>query len=145
MKTSDRLFSIEELSSLTGFKKRTIRYYIQKEIVDAPEGMGKGAVYTYLHLEQLLALKKWKSAGLSLDRIRELIRSQDQLNDSDSYLPPVPKKNTGHIEVWSHIHLNQGAELHIEPTQSGLSPEQIRSLCQEIIKVFEQIKSEESS
>lgn len=145
MKTSDRLFSLDELSSLTALKKRTIRYYIQKGLVDAPEGTGKGAVYTLQHLEQLLTLIRLKSSGLYLDRIRELIKDPEQPSHSESYLYPVPRKNIGHVEVWSRIHLNHGVELNIEPIQAGLNPEQINFLCQEIMKMLETSKKRENA
>ena len=36
-------FSLEELSELTGISRRTIRFYIQKGLMNGPEGEKRGA------------------------------------------------------------------------------------------------------
>ena len=41
-----RKFTIDELAGLTELPPRNVRYYIQKGLVDRPEGIGKGAYYT---------------------------------------------------------------------------------------------------
>ncbi len=73
--------------------KRTVRYYIQKGLVDRPEGVGKGAFYSHTHLEQLLAIRKWKTAGLSLERIQDILATEKEGGDGDQlYHRPCPKK-----------------------------------------------------
>jgi len=140
MKKDQNTFSLEELCTLVEMNKRKIRFYMQKGLVDRPEGTGKGAHYTHRHLEQLLIIRKWKSAGLSLDRIQELMIDDDQLSEP---VPPPRRKQTGDIEVWSHLYIQDGIELHFESQRSNLTPEQVRALCREIMKQFEKIKSEE--
>ena len=49
-------FSLEELSELTGISRRTIRFYIQKGLMNGPEGEKRGAYYTTEHLEDLLRI-----------------------------------------------------------------------------------------
>jgi DNA-binding transcriptional MerR regulator len=56
--------------------KRTVRYYIQKGLVDRLEGVGKGAFHSRSHLEQLLSIRKWKAAGLSRERIQEILTGE---------------------------------------------------------------------
>ena len=74
MKT--KKFTIDEICALVEMNKRTVRYYIQKGLVDRPEGIGKGAFYSHAHLEQLLAIRKWKAAGLSLERIQDILTGE---------------------------------------------------------------------
>lgn len=143
MKNTNKTFTLEELSPLVEMNKRKIRFYIQKGLVDKPEGTGKGAYYTHRHLEQLLTIRKWKEAGLSLERIEELLGYTDQTADLVRPIPPPRPKKTGSVEVWSHIYIEDGVELHIDPHRSGLSPEQIRALSQEILKLYENILSKE--
>ena len=64
MKNNRNKFNIDELCSLVEMNKRRVRFYIQKGLVDKPEGIGKGAYYTHVHLEQLRAIRKWKDGGL---------------------------------------------------------------------------------
>ena len=52
---------------------RTVRYYIAQGLLDRPEGEKRGAHYLRRHLEQLLLVRRWTDAGLSLERVRELI------------------------------------------------------------------------
>lgn len=91
MKQSDRTFNLDELSSLTEQSKRTIRYYIQIGLLDKPTGVGRGSHYTTQHLNQLLEIRKWQQAGLSLERIQELLRDQDDVG----LVPPKPARKPG--------------------------------------------------
>jgi len=142
MVRQEKKLTINELCSLVGMTRRKVRYYIQKGLVDRPEGVGKGAFYSHSHLEQLLSIRKWKAAGLSLERIQEILTGEKDVYHSDKpFLPPLPKKQ-GSIEVWSHIYLDDGIEIHIEPKRAGLSPERVRVLFREILNLYKKIKEE---
>ena len=78
MKVEGPKFSIDELCALVEMNKRKIRYYIQKGLLDRPEGTGKGAFYTHRHVERLIGIRKWKDAGLSLERIQELFGDKQE-------------------------------------------------------------------
>ena len=128
-------FSLDELCALVELPKRRIRFYMQRGLVDKACGSSRGSYYTEEHLNQLLTVRKWQEAGLSLDRIAELIRSDGLIEI------PVPKPKPGSIKVWSHIHLSPGVELHIEPGMSGLTPEQIREMSMAMTSLLDAIKS----
>ena len=133
----DRRFSLDELTTLAGLPRRTVRYYIQQGLVDRPAGGGtRAAYYTPRHLEQLLTIGKWSQAGLSLDRIRELLRGE---------APPLPPPPRGTVEVRSHLLISEGVELVIEPGRAGLTPEQVRRLFREVLQRFESITSEDEA
>jgi len=100
MKNEMKEFTLNEICALVEMNKRTVRYYIQKGLV---EGVGKGAYYTHAHLEQLLAIRKWKAAGLTLERIQEILGSEKDAYQSDRPLPPPILKKQGSVEVWSHM------------------------------------------
>ena len=116
-------FGIDEIGALAELPRRTVRYYIQTGLVDPPEGAGRGARYARRHVEQLLQVRKWQLAGLSLERIAEIMRRPD----ADAPLPPAPRR-PGTVEVWSHLVVADGVELVIEPGRARLSPEQVRAL-----------------
>lgn len=143
MKKEQKTFSLEDLCTLVEMSKRKVRFYMQKGLVDRPEGVGKGAFYSHRHLQQLLTIRKWKTAGLSLERIQDLILDSEPSQEEAFPIPPPRRKRTGDVEVWSHLYIQDGIELHIEPQRSNLTPEQVRALCQEIVKQFEKIQSEE--
>jgi len=143
MKNKDKNFVLDEICALVEMNKRTVRYYIQKGLVDRPEGIGKGAFYRYTHLEQLLAIRKWKVAGLSLDRIQDILAHEKNGGTMEQPVPPPLPKIQGTVEVWSHMHVGDGIELHIEPRRSGLNPEQVRDLFKEIMSIVNKIRKEQ--
>ncbi len=131
-------FSLDELCTLTDLTKRTVRYYVQIGLVSRPEGETRAAKYSSQHLEQLLLVKKWTAAGVSLDRIRELLQGGSA---------PVPERGRvpGSIEVCSHLHVAQGVELVIEPTRAGLTPEQLRHFVRAVMSAYEQINQDSTT
>ena len=126
--------SFEELATLAGLPGRTVRYYIQRGLVDRPIGAGRGAHYSGKHLEQLLMVRKWTDAGVSLERILDIASSPDQ--------PPPRRSRQGEISVRSHIALVPGIELVIAPEESGLTPNQVRCLTQRILEVCRDVAAD---
>jgi len=127
-------FSLEELASLAGVTARTVRFYIQQGLVSRPEGAKRGAFYLQRHLEQLLAIRRWTDAGLSLERIRELVAG------APDDPPPRPAK-PGSVEVWSRVTLADGLEVHLEPGRAGLSPEQVRALVRAVTRAYRDVRA----
>ena len=138
MDTQDTIFSLEELCRLTGMMKRTVRFYMQRGLVDRPLGVKKSAYYTRHHLEQLLTILKWKEAGLSLERIGEIM---GQEIPKDGVIPLSTRPRPGSIEIWSRIYLDDGVELAIEPSLAGLTSEQIRILGKSITELVKNMQS----
>jgi len=126
--------SIETLASLAGVTARTIRFYIAEGVLERPVGEKRGAYYLQRHLKQLLLIRRWSVAGLSLERIREL--AQGAPED-----PPRRAAAPGSVEVWSRMTLVDGLELHVEPSRAGLSPEQLRALLQGLTKLYHQVRA----
>ena len=117
-------YPLADLCVLADLPPRTVRYYVQIGLVDRPEGETRAARYGATQLEQLLLIKKWTTAGLSLDRIRELLRGEQA---------PVPPRARaiGSVEVRSHLMVADGVDVVIEPGRAGLSPEQVRQFLPE--------------
>lgn len=136
-KSAEPSYSLDELCALTELPTRTVRYYMQLGLVARPEGETRAARYGRRHLEQLLAIKKWQRAGLSLERIGELL-----LEGMDASTPPPKRRGAGTVEVWSHLVVADGLEMHIEPGQAGLKPEQVRELFRRVMTAYQHIKKE---
>ena len=130
-------YTLSDVCEMTGVSRRNVRYYIQEGLVDRPNGGGRGAWYGRDHLIQLMVIGHWQAEGLSLQRIRDLLQAKDSKT-----LPP-PRENTGGIEVWSHIHVKDGVELHIQPGKAGLSPEQLRMLQGQLLQALDDIQDKE--
>jgi DNA-binding transcriptional MerR regulator len=127
-------YTLSEVCEMTNVTPRNVRYYIQQGLVDRPNGAGRGARYGRDHLLQLMVIGHWQAEGLSLERIRELLRHKG------SKSLPSPRQNTGGVEVWSHIHVKHGIELHIQPGKAGLSPEQLRVLLEKLLEALDEIE-----
>lgn len=132
-----RKFSLDELCTLTALPVRTVRYYIQIGLLDRPEGEKRGAHYLARHLDQLLRIKQLSEAGVSLERIREVLHDQGEA--------PVPprRRQPGQVSVRSHIWLGAGLELVIDPEEASLDPEQLRALISAVATAYQSIQKAE--
>jgi DNA-binding transcriptional MerR regulator len=131
-------YSIDELATLAGVAPRTVRYYIAQGLLDRPAGEKRGAHYLRRHLEQLLLARRWTDAGLSLERVRELLAGAPED-------PPRRAAPPGAVEVWSRVTLADGLEVQIEPGRAGLAPEQVRTLVRGIAALYRQVRDEARS
>lgn len=125
-------YALADLCVLADMPIRTVRYYVQIGLVDKPEGETRAAKYSARHLEQILLIKKWTVAGVSLERIRELLHGESA---------PVPPRARapGSIEVCSHLTVADGIEIVIEPGRAGLSPEQVRQFVRQVMQAYSDI------
>ena len=46
-------YTAEELAKLAGLPLRTVRYYVQEELIDPALGLGRGSHFDDKHLDQL--------------------------------------------------------------------------------------------
>ncbi|MBK8320841.1 MAG: MerR family transcriptional regulator [Betaproteobacteria bacterium] len=130
-------YSFTELCKLVELPSRTIRYYIQQGLAERPDGMNRGAKYTGRHVEQLLTIKKWQAAGLSLQRIREL------LHGNSDCLPPT-RQEPGTIAVWSRLQVAPGIEVNVEAGSSGLSSKEISGFFQQVLSAYQGTRDDSS-
>ncbi len=139
MNDDNQDFSLDEFCQLTDTTKRTVRFYIQQQLVDRPIGEKRAARYSQQHLEQLLTIRKWQDAGLSLERIGEILKAPEQDD-----LPPA-RRQPGTPEVWSHMVITDGLELHVNASRAGLTPEQLRRLLHEVMQCQQRILKEKNN
>lgn len=129
---SQNSFTLAELCVLADMAVRTVRYYVQIGLVDKPEGETRAAKYSERQLGQLLLIKRWTGAGVSLDRVRELLQGEEA---------PIPPRTRqpGSIEVCSHLNVADGIQVIIEPSRAGMSPDQVRRFVREVMQLHELI------
>lgn len=122
-------YPLSELCVLADLPPRTVRYYVQIGLVDRPAGETRAARYGAKHLEQLLLIRKWSAAGVSLERIRELLHGA---------APPVPPRTrtVGTVSVCSHLTVAEGIEVVIDPGKAGLSPEEVRRFVRRVMAAY---------
>jgi len=127
-------FSLDELCTLAALPVRTVRYYIQIGLLSRPEGEKRGAHYLPRHLEQLLRIRQLSDAGVSLERIREV------LHGGEAQPVPARPRVPGSVVVRSHVWLGPGLELQVTPEEAGLSPEQLRQFIHAVTQAYQGIK-----
>ncbi len=126
-------YNIHDLATLASVPTRTVRFHVAKGLIDRPHGAKRGAWYEDRHLQQLLLIRRWTVAGLSLERVRE---SQA---GSPEEAPPRPVK-PGMVEVWSRITLSDGVEIQVEPGLAGMTPEQVRAFIQSVTAAYRRVR-----
>lgn len=129
---TDKTFTLDELCTLTDLTKRTVRYYMQLGLVDRPIGETRAAHYVSRHLDQLLRVKQLTDAGVSLERIGEVMAGGET---------PVPirQRRPGSIEVRSHLYVAPGLEIQISPEEAGMTPEQVRAFVREVMQAAQRV------
>lgn len=105
--TEERRYGVEQLATLGGVTRRTVRFYVQEGLLPPPLGLGRGDHYTQNHLERLILVRELQERGLTIAQIRsELERPAGRAAPDASWLK-VPR------ESWSRIHLMPGVELNV--------------------------------
>lgn len=136
MRLPEPTYSLDNLAALVELPKRTVRYYIQLGLVDRPVGETRGAHYTPHHLKQLLQIRKWTAAGLSLDRVREIVAG------GSTTVPPRPR-SAGTVDVWSHLVVADGVEIQLDPARADLSPEEVRAFFRSVMALWRDIRRQD--
>ena len=98
----DKIYTIEELSELTGYSRRTIRYYVQEGLLEPPAGRGRGGFYNDSQLNRLLEIRSLQEKGVKLAAIQGLLEEGDRWE-----APPAR-------EVWVKYPVAPGVEIHIQ-------------------------------
>jgi DNA-binding transcriptional MerR regulator len=115
-------YSVAELAELGGVSRRTIRYYIQEDLLPPPLGVGRGRHYADRHLEQLLRVKSMQERGMTLEEIRGTLRGrQGALLEA---VTAVPRTS------WTRIELVPGLELHVSAEFKLPGPSKIAELAE---------------
>jgi len=124
-------YTIGELARRGGVSRRTVRYYVQRELLPAPVGTGRGSRYTEGHLRTLIRIRELQEAGVPLAEIAGRLHG-----------PPAPaptrlaKPVTVPWSTWTRVVLGNGIELHLEGRRLG--PEQLRALSRAAQEIIDQ-------
>ncbi len=118
---NDPSYSIGELADLADVSRRTVRYYIQRGLLQAPEGAGRGSRYTQRHLDALIEIRRLQESGRPLPEIAAHLGGQ-------LWPEPSPLPLPGPLTVWTRIPLADGVELHLSGRH--LESDAIRALAE---------------
>jgi DNA-binding transcriptional MerR regulator len=100
-------YSIRQLAELTGFPARTIRYYVQEGLLEAPAGRGRGGFYYDSHLARLRQIKTLQQSGLRLEAIARLLEHPE-------ISPPAPPLSLPESpRTWEKYEVAPGVEISV--------------------------------
>ena len=77
----EKRYTAEQLAALAGVSLRTVRYYVQEELIDRPLGRGPGSHFNDTHLRQLKRCKLLQDWGFDLETIRDQSNSFQSILD----------------------------------------------------------------
>jgi DNA-binding transcriptional MerR regulator len=123
----ERRYTIQELSELTGFSIRTIRYYVHEGLIDPPAGRGRGGFYFDSQLNQLKQIKALQEKGMRLSSIVQ-------------YLKGGEHQEEGFVrDVWVKYEIAPGIEINVRRDVEERDGKKVL----EIIKTVKSIVREE--
>jgi DNA-binding transcriptional MerR regulator len=129
------------LADAAGLSRRAIRFYVQRGLLPAPLGLGRGRHYDASHLERLREIQRLQGAGHSLDAIGRIVSGQAAGQEP----PPTaaeaarragPTKPTLSSELWARLRIADGVELHFDATRHQPDVEQLLALRDAVRAVF---------
>jgi len=116
-------YTIEQLGELTGFTRRTIRYYVQEGLIDPPAGRGRGGFYFDSHVQQLLRIKSFQEKGIGITAMVSLMKNE-------APEPVLPSR-----EVMIRYEIVPGIEINISREMEIKEPKKVL----EIIRIAKSI------
>jgi len=119
-------YAIDDLCALTGYSRRTIRYYVSEGLLEPPAGRGRGGFYYDSHLQRLQQIRALQDRGLRISDIQRLTA------ETQAAVKPAPKR-----ESWMRLPICPGLEIHVRSDVEEINPKGLESLVRVAKTLFE--------
>jgi DNA-binding transcriptional MerR regulator len=141
-------YKLDELAAATGVSARTIRYYVQRGLLPAPDFRGKDTAYGREHLARLEAIRALQAAHLSLEEIQARLTGRSLAEIGRVAAHPASAAPGGSApaapaslpsparERWERIVLAEGVELHVRSDAPEASRELARAALAHLTTAF---------
>ena len=139
--------TVGELTRAAGISRRTLRFYVTRGLLPAPEGRGRGARYTGEHLRLLNEIGRMQDAGLSLSAIASVLAGERREADAMQRVVPVSRGNRSRalpVSTWVRIEACGGIELHLDTSKQNATAAQIHQAQQALAEIFSGRPQEDS-
>lgn len=123
--------TIGELADAAGLSRRAIRFYVQRNLIAAPQGKGRGSAYTQEHLDRLKQIQDLQVAGHSLDGIKRILAGDEvpEPVGNGAKRRKVRRASGGlSAELWTRLRIVEGVELHFDASKINPEIEQMLEL-----------------
>ena len=156
------LFSIDELADRAEVSRRTVRFYVQRGLLPAPRGLGRGRHYDASHLHALMRIRAWQEEGVPLALIARRLQAgahepESQVRGAGAGMHPgtadraqlaVPVSDApleagpdAPVTVWTHVLLAEGVTLQLR--DRAVTDEQRRALERAVARILDRRDSDE--
>jgi len=134
----EKKYSIRDLARIVSKSERTIRFYINEELIDRSTGHGRGAYYVEKHVRQLKDVIAKRNLGMSIEDIKlrkEALDSQDPTKKH--ILWNIDQRGTVHNVT--EVYLAEDIKV-VVGEHSQLPQDKVNLLITEIIKVLDELE-----
>ncbi|MEI6234884.1 MAG: MerR family transcriptional regulator [Planctomycetota bacterium] len=121
--------SIGDVADRSGLSRRTVRYYVQRELIDPPDGLGRGSAYSAKHLDQIARIVRLQREGMPLEKIQDVLANGGE--------PPVKAPRHGAPNLVMRIPIAPGIRIEIDCSEAVPTPDELDKLaaaCGKILK-----------
>lgn len=154
-------WKLAELAEEAGVSPRTVRYYVQRGLLSAPNFRGPDTVYGEEHFIRLKAIRVLQARflpldaiqaelqRLSLDELRKLAESEPTpappplasapVSGSHWVAPPAPGRRPTELNRYQRWELMPGLELHVSDTADA----KVRALAERVRALIEEFQDKE--
>lgn len=122
MTDDEPCYGPDELADLAGVSRRTVRYYVQRGLLPAPAGLGRGKHYSKAHLARLIRIRELQAGGIPLEEIADRL-------DGREPAPPAPVERPTQ-SMWTRVEIADGVELNLRGRR--LTQQQLSTLIEQI-------------
>jgi DNA-binding transcriptional MerR regulator len=110
-------YTIDELCRVTGYSRRTIRYYVSEGLLEPPAGRGRGGFYYDSHLKRLQQIRALQDKGLRISEIQKMSP------EVQATVRPVAPR-----ETWLRLPVCPGLEIHVRDDLEAARRKEIEAL-----------------
>lgn len=132
-------YSISEVAALTNCTKRTIRYYVQLNLIPPPVVSGRSSFYDDNHVRLIKLIKKLQDEYLPLSKIKDIIDDKKNLN---RYLKSPGKSPAGSPEFSAvrqrmiRVSISPDVEIHFKDYLPGTLKNKIEKIINFSVELF---------
>ncbi|MDP2156938.1 MAG: MerR family transcriptional regulator [Nitrospirota bacterium] len=122
-------YTIDDISSLSGYPRRTIRYYVEIGLIEPPAGRGRGGFYNDSHLSKLHRIRAHQDKGIGLASITSMLKAEGiGMEESNR-------------DIWVRFDIAPGIEISVRKDRE----ERDRKRINEIVRMAKAIAEQEGS
>jgi DNA-binding transcriptional MerR regulator len=103
------IYTIQQLEEQSGVSRRTIRFYITRELLPPPKGSKRGSYYTPEHLEALKRIRGLVEEGYPLIQVKGILGS---VEEDVQVTPTKSVPSSFQKDIMERYTLAPGVELH---------------------------------